>query len=136
LLDTGPLIALFDARERAHGRARQAMRRERPPVVTTTPVLTEAFYFLSESSAGSRALRQFLRAAGLTVWHFDARGLQRAMELMETYADHPMDFADASLVVAAESLRTRRIMTLDYRDFAAYRVRQGHRSLAFQIVRC
>jgi predicted nucleic acid-binding protein len=32
--------------------------------------------------------------------------LQRAFELMEQYADHPMDFADASLIVAAEALRT------------------------------
>jgi hypothetical protein len=53
---------------------------------------------------------------------------------MERYADHPMDLADASLVVAAESLGTRRVFTIDRRDFATYRVRRGHRSHAMEIV--
>jgi predicted nucleic acid-binding protein len=136
LLDTGPLVALFDRREPAHERARQAIRRERAAPVTTAPVLTEAFHLLSQASAGSRALREFLRTGGLMVWNFDGRGLLRAIELMETYADQPMDFADASLVVAAEVLGTRRVLTLDERDFAVYRARHGHRALPFQIVRC
>jgi predicted nucleic acid-binding protein len=32
---------------------------------------------------------------------------------MELYSDHPMDFADASLVTAAEALGTRRVFTID-----------------------
>jgi predicted nucleic acid-binding protein len=135
LIDTGPLVALFDPREPAHERARRAMARERTPPVTTTPVLTEAFHFLSQPSKGSRNLREFLRAGGLAVWPLDGGGLFRAIHYMEEFADNPMDFADASLVVAAEALGTRRILTLDG-DFAAYRIRQGHRTVAFQIVRC
>jgi hypothetical protein len=34
---------------------------------------------------------------------------------MEQYADHPMDLADASLLVAAEVLPTHRIFTIDRR---------------------
>lgn len=44
---------------------------------------------------------------------------------MERYADHPMDLADASLVVAAEALGTRRVFTIDRRDFGTYRVRRA-----------
>lgn len=40
---------------------------------------------------------------------------------MERYRNVPMDFADASLVAAAETLRTRRIFTIDG-DFCVYRV--------------
>jgi predicted nucleic acid-binding protein len=47
-----------------------------------------------------------------------------------------MDVADASVVVAAERLRIRRVLTIDRRDFGAYRVRRGHRLLSFQVVRC
>jgi len=54
--------------------------------------------------------------------------------LMERYADHPMDLADASLVVAAESLGTRRVFTIDRKDFETYRVRRGHRHQAMEIV--
>ena len=53
---------------------------------------------------------------------------------MEQYADHPMDLADASLVTAAEAIGTRQVFTIDRKDFAAYRVRRGHRHQAIQIV--
>jgi predicted nucleic acid-binding protein len=50
------------------------------------------------------------------------------------YADHPMDLADASLIVAAETLGTRKVFTVDRKDFAAYRVRRGHRHYAVEII--
>jgi hypothetical protein len=53
---------------------------------------------------------------------------------MERYADHPMDLADASLIVAAEALGTTKVFTIDRRDFQAYRVRRGHRSIKVEIV--
>ena len=45
-------------------------------------------------------------------------------ELMEKYRDTPMDLADASLVVTAESLSIRQIFTLDG-DFRVYRLSDG-----------
>lgn len=58
----------------------------------------------------------------------------RAFELMERYRDSPMDFADSSLVAAAETLGTHKIFTLDIRDFRVYRIRRGHRPYAVEIV--
>jgi hypothetical protein len=49
------------------------------------------------------------------------RDRERAQFLMSQYADVPMDFADASLVVAAEWTGLRKILTLD-RHFFAYRI--------------
>ena len=46
-----------------------------------------------------------------------------------------MDLADASLVVAAENLETRKIFTIDRKDFEAYKVRHGHRYYHFEMVR-
>src|SRR5262249_36316321 len=66
LVDAGPIVALFDAREPAHEEVKRAIRRDRSPLATTIPVLTEAFYLLS-ASRGSRALRQIIAASGLTV---------------------------------------------------------------------
>jgi len=40
---------------------------------------------------------------------------------MEKYRDLPMDLADASLVILAESLGDGRILSTDRRDFNAYR---------------
>ena len=53
---------------------------------------------------------------------------------MKQYADHPMDLADASLIVAAETLATTRIFTIDRQDFQTYRVRRGHRAAKVEII--
>jgi hypothetical protein len=50
--------------------------------------------------------------------------------MWNVYADHPIDLAGASLMVAAETLTTRKVFTIDRKDFAAYRVRRGHRRYA------
>ncbi len=134
LVDTGPLVALFDPQDRQHARCVNALKGLREPIMTTTPVLTEAFHILGPASIGSDRLREFIESGGLLVWFFDRPALTRAFELMELYADRPMDLADASLVTAAEALRTRRVFTIDRNDFETYRVRRGHRHQSIQIV--
>ena len=134
LVDTGPLVALFDPQDGQHGRCVDALKDIREPIVTTTPVLTETFHMLGPASIGSDRLREFIEDGGLSVWFFDRSALTRAFELMELYADHPMDLADASLVTAAEVLGTRRVFTIDRTDFETYRVRRGHRHHPIQIV--
>jgi predicted nucleic acid-binding protein len=134
LVDTGPLVALFDPKDGEHERCVAALKGIRGRLQTTVPVLTEAFHILDPGSQGSAALRAFVSKGGLALWHLDAPLLARAFELMDRYADHPMDLADASLIVAAESLKTQRIFTLDRRDFRAYRVRRGHRELAVEVL--
>ncbi|MCI0363261.1 MAG: hypothetical protein L0219_05220, partial [Phycisphaerales bacterium] len=58
----------------------------------------------------------------------------RAFELMEHYADHAMDLADASIVVAAEVMKTRKVFTVDRNDFETYRIKWGHRHVPFDII--
>jgi predicted nucleic acid-binding protein len=45
-----------------------------------------------------------------------------------------MDLADASVIVAAESLRTTKVFTLDLADFQRYRIRRGHRHMKIDIL--
>jgi predicted nucleic acid-binding protein len=89
---------------------------------------------LGPASRGSQALMEFVVRGGLPIWFFDPATLTRAFELMESYADHTMDLADASIVVAAESLGTRKVFSIDRNDFATYRVRRGHRHYAFEVL--
>lgn len=49
---------------------------------------------------------------------------RRMRVLMAQYADTPMDMADASLVVAAETRGLQRILTVDS-DFYVYRLADG-----------
>ena len=134
LTDTGPLVALFDPKDALHDDSVKLLERIREPLTTTVPVLTEAFHMLNPASQGSDRLRDFVVRQGLSVWFLTGTALERAFELMERYSDHPMDLADASLVVAAEELGTRKIFTLDRNDFETYRQKRGHRHYPFEIV--
>ena len=134
LVDTGPLIALFDPRDSEHERCRSILRTIREPLTTTIPVLTEAFHMLKPASRGSDNLRTLIMEGGMGVWFMDSSSVERAFELMEIYADRPMDLADASLVVAAEVLSTLNVFTIDRRDFTAYRIKRGHRHFPPEIV--
>jgi predicted nucleic acid-binding protein len=68
------------------------------------------------------------------VWFMDPAAVERAFELMEQYGDHPMDLADASLIVAAGSLCTTKVFTLDHSDFQRYRIRRGHRHIKVDLL--
>lgn len=89
---------------------------------------------LEPQSTGSGRLREFIAKNALSVWFFEQTSLIRAFELMELYADRPMDLADASLVTAAEALDTRTIFTIDRNDFETYRARRGHRHFALEVI--
>ena len=131
LVDTGPLVALFDPSDRWHERCEiELARLGRSPLVTSLAVLTEATYLLGFARRAQRALLAFVAAAAVEIADFGAGDVSRAIALMERFDDLPMDFADATLVVLAERLGTNRVFTLDRKDFGAYRI--GRR--AFRIV--
>lgn len=134
LVDTGPLVALFDPRDPYHRRCREALREVKGPTYTTVPVLTEAFHMLAPGSQGAARLRDFVAKRGVWVWFMDLLAVEQACELMEKYSDQPMDFADASLIVAAEALDIRRIFTLDRNDFSTYRVNRGQYYAALEMM--
>lgn len=46
----------------------------------------------------------------------------RIRELMQQYANRPMDLADAALIRVAEREGIRQIFTVDRKDFAVYRL--------------
>ncbi len=125
LVDPGPLVALFDPADAQHARCVGRLEAADEPLATTVPVLTRAFSLLGPSSLGSDRLRDFILQGGLSVWFFDAPAMVRTFDLMEAYADQGMDLADASLMVAAERLGSRKVFTLGGRDFNIYRVKIG-----------
>jgi uncharacterized protein len=134
LVDTGPLVAMFDASDDDHRRCVGTAKGVRVQMRTTVPVLTETFHMLGPDTPAADNLRQTVLVGALGVWWLDAQALERAFELMDQYRDHPMDFADASLVVAAEVLGVRKVFTLNRGDFSTYRLRRGHRLHAFELL--
>lgn len=134
LVDTGPLVALFDPADGWHRRCVDLLASIDGPIITTVPVLTEALHMLSPDSLGAQRLMEFVSEAGLAVWFMEEETLARAFELVVDYANVPMDLADASLVVAAEVLGLRRVFTIDRKDFDIYRIKRGHRRVSFEML--
>jgi predicted nucleic acid-binding protein len=64
----------------------------------------------------------------------DKSGCGRIAELLDKYRDLDPDWADVSLVWLAESLRTRRIATVDVRDFSVYRI-HGKQRFELEVLR-
>ncbi len=134
IVDTGPFIALFDPKDALHAHCRTVLKTLKEALLTTIPVLTEAFHLLTPGSQGADRLRDFIVKGGVDIWFMDNGAIDRAFELMERYADHPMDLADASLIVVGERTKSNKVFTIDRRDFETYRIRLGHRQTKVEII--
>ncbi len=126
LLDTGPLVAYLDASEPGHADVVAAAEPFGGVLATTSAVVTEAMHFVSVAPDGPRLLSDLLRAWDVQVFDFSAtHALPHVVDLMERYARVPMDFADATLVLLADQLDARQVLTLDRHGFATYRTPSG-----------
>ena len=126
LLDTGPLVAYLDVRDSAHVQAVECLGSFTGHVITTDAIIVEAMYFVSAIREGPEALASFVHAARLLVYESTQPvQLKNAAVLMHKYADTPMDFADATLVLLADRLNAYEIATLDRRGFSTYRTPRG-----------
>jgi predicted nucleic acid-binding protein len=126
VVDTGRLVAYVDAGDPAHAHVTARWDAFSGRLATTSDVITEAMHFVSGSREGPRTLADLVAASEMDVFDLSAPPeLHEAVALMEKYADTPMDFADATLVLLAEALDAREVLTLDRRGFAAYRTRKG-----------
>jgi uncharacterized protein len=123
IVDTGPLVALFHARDQHHESAKAVLESNPAVLLTTWPVITEACHFLGQ--AGKRALLTFIRRGGLRLEGLTVEDVPKLDELLARY--ERMDFADATLVLVAEKTGVTEILTIDRRDFEAYRTRSGGR---------
>jgi uncharacterized protein len=123
LLDTGALVSLLDRSQDRHGDFSKFFSAWSGQVLTTEAVLTEATHLLARVLGGALACVDFVLSGGALLVPLSTGALRRARELMQQYADCPMDFADATLVVLAEDLRTDIVLTTDRRDFSVYRIR-------------
>ena len=123
LVDAGPLIALADKSDKHHQRVRAYLSGFKGRLLTTWPVLAEACHFLPE-----RAQIRFLRWAalgGLSVIELHESALGVIADWKQKCRNLPMDLADASLLWVAEQTSVVKILTIDLRDFAAYRLPNG-----------
>lgn len=121
VLDTGPLVALLNRRDRYHGWTTEQWADADLPVLTCEPVLTEACFLLRELSGGPAAVLELVGRGVVKIAYGVEAEVQVLGRLMTRYASVPMSLADACLVRMVERHPAARVLTLD-RDFRVYRV--------------
>lgn len=118
---------LLDKKDDWHSACRAFLAQCHEPIVTTFPVLTEATHLLmrwghaQQNLALLALLSKLQKQNKFSVFSLHDEHLIYIAQLMEQYADLPMDLADASLVILAKHLGRGRIVSIDQRDFHAYR---------------
>ena len=122
LIDTSALLALVRERDPWHQACFSALQSASLPLVSTTAVLTETFYFALKWGGLMEHVWEFIRAGRITIAPITDTDLPALDILMRRYADRPMDFADATLVHVAERESRNTILTIDHDDFETYRI--------------
>lgn len=131
IVDTGFWVALANIRDKYHGLAKSRLielSNQGETFITTWPVMTETCHLLLRDM-GTTAQAKFIEnyhKGAFEIFDLSRGQAQRISVLLEKYADLPMDLADASLVILAEHLGHGCILSVDQRDFHAYRWKQHH----------
>jgi uncharacterized protein len=122
LLDTGVVVALVNEADPDHEACVEVWRELRAQLLSVDGVLVEAAHLLRKTPAGAAGVVGLVFGAGTELIATSEQRANRAVALMKKYADVPMDFVDALLVVVAEERNVRDVLTLDRRGFQTYRV--------------
>ena len=121
LIDSGPLIALFDKDDNYHEKIKEFIKNEDYKFHTTTAVITEVLHMLDFNVKVQIDFLEWIMRGGALLYEIKQTDLGKIIELTKKYSDRPMDFADATLVLAADQTGIRKIISIDS-DFDIYRL--------------
>jgi len=127
LVDTGPLVAMFNQRDRFHEWARSQMARLKPPLFTCESVLAESWHLLAQAYEGRIRLLELVHKGLLDARFSLTAEIDGVLPLLRKYEDVPMSIADACLVRMAELHAASSVLTIDS-DFQIYR-RHGRQKI-------
>lgn len=125
MVDTGPIVALLDARDSYHSWARDTFADIEPPLATCDAVLAEACFLVRRLPGGPVRVLDLVHRGVLELTFHLHNELQPVSRLMQRYASVPMSLADACLVRMSELEPAVTILTLDT-DFRVYRRNRRH----------
>ena len=125
VVDTGPLVAFLNGRDRFHAWTVAQWNQIAPPMLTCEAVVSEACFLLTGSSGGIDQVMQLLQRKILMIsFHLDEH-IDSVKKLLLKYRSVPMSLADACLVKRSELHSNSFVFTLDS-DFNLYRKNERH----------
>ena len=120
LVDTGPLVALFNRNDKYHSWSLRYFRELKAPLITCDAVLAEALYLLRRDPAVVPFIMGLVEKEVIVSSFSISENAFAVKKLMTKYKDTPMDFADACVVRMTELIGECRVWTVDS-DFKVYR---------------
>jgi len=94
IIDSGPLIALFDSDDKYHDTVLDFLKTFDGTLVTTWAVITEVSHMLAFNLKVQINFLKWVELGGVKLVDLDQKDLQRLIKYMEKYLDMPMDLAD------------------------------------------
>ena len=119
IVDTGPLVAWFCPKDAHHLWARRTVGQLPAGAIICEAVLTEVCHLAAKDGIAREKVIEFVERGRLVPIPLTTE-LPAIRELLERYADLPMDFADACIVRLAEIQPTASVCTVDG-DFRVFR---------------
>ncbi len=123
LVDSGPLIALFDANDFYHQKVKMFLTDYQGNLISTWPVITEVSHLLDFNKEAELDFLRWIISGGVEIANLSIYSLERITDFIETYSNVPMDLADASIMYVAEELDIQSVVTLDT-DYYIYRTKK------------
>ena len=120
ILDTGPLVAIINGRDKYHKWATLQWAQIESPLLTCEAVLSEACFLLGSFDGGQIAVIELLKRGILHTPFRMIEHINQIAWLLQKYSNVPMSLADACLVRMTEVYAESLVLTIDT-DFSIYR---------------
>lgn len=120
IIDSGPLIALFDGSDKYHNDVLNFMKEYKGKLITSWAVITEVSHMLDFNLQVQIDFLKWCEVGGIEVYDISQTEISSIRIMMEKYIDVPMDLADATLMYIANKENIKNIVSIDS-DFDIYR---------------
>ena len=108
LIDSGVLVALFDAADRYHN---SVIKNNKLPLIITIASITETLHLLDFNRDAQIDFLDWIHKGALEVYNIENSDFNQIKDLTTQY--HNLVFADSCLVFLAEKLNINTIVTID-----------------------
>ena len=121
IIDSGPLIALFDGSDKYHKVVLNFIKEYKGKLITSLAVITEVSHMLDFNLQVQIDFFKWCEVGGIEIYNISQDEISDIRIMMEKYIDIPMDLADGTLMYIANKENIKNIVSIDS-DFDIYRI--------------
>ena len=121
IIDSGPLIALFDGSDKYHKVVLNFIKEYKGKLITSLAVITEVSHMLDFNLQVQIDFLKWCEVGGIEIYNISQDEISDIRIMMEKYIDIPMDLADGTLMYIANKENIKNIVSINS-DFDIYRI--------------